>query len=177
MNRFCIECNLQVAQNGWFIIKPVYLRGSMMMSTWEEILVFGSLKAQQMNSSRTFCSPKLSLQSWINHYIHKKFPEYPHGITVRILVIVIQFHSTFHGLKITNCIDSQTSSGTSFACAKKMCAFVDTDLLLNMKMVAEIYIDVTFEPASLQNGRFQEEMGKQKLSFQNRSLPFKMGHL
>ena len=37
--------------------------------------------------SRTFCSLKLSLESWILHCLCKKFPEYPPDITIGIWLI------------------------------------------------------------------------------------------
>ena len=58
--------------------------------------LFESLKSAL---SRTSNSPKLSPGSWILHCFCENFPEYPPDILIQTF---IEFHSTFHCLKITN---------------------------------------------------------------------------
>ena len=87
----CIRSNLQVAQNGRFVINPVHPGGGTMDSKLWYFRLFKSLKNAR---SRTFQSPKLSLGSWISHFICENFPEYPPDIIIpaSIIVYLIQQH-------------------------------------------------------------------------------------
>ena len=49
--------------------------------------------------SRSFCSPKLSLESWIYIAFARSFPEYPPNITIRISIIVYLITQCFSWLK------------------------------------------------------------------------------
>ena len=135
MSDFHIRSNLQVAQNGRFVINPIYSRGSTMVA---KFLDFGLSESLKMHSLGAFCSPKLSLESRILHSLPENFPEYLPNITIgtstSIIVYLIPQH-LFHGSKITNCSDFKTLPDVSFACVKTISAFVDTDLKLMMKMV------------------------------------------
>ena len=62
---FNIRSNLRVAQNGRLVLEPVYIRSGTMMLTCGEILDFKLSESSKNELSRTFCSPKLSLESWI----------------------------------------------------------------------------------------------------------------
>ena len=55
--------NPRVAQNERFIMKPVYLGGSTMVPTRGKILNFRLSESLKNKLSRTFCSPKVSLES------------------------------------------------------------------------------------------------------------------
>ena len=69
-------------------MKPVYLRGSTMVPTGGKVVNFRHCESLKNQLSGTFCSPKLSLESWITlHCLHKNFPEYPHDITGISIVV------------------------------------------------------------------------------------------
>ena len=59
-----IFSNLWVAQNRRFVINPVYPGGGTLVA---KILDFRLTESQKNAFSNTFCSPKLSLGSWILH--------------------------------------------------------------------------------------------------------------
>ena len=52
-------------QNERFVMKPVFLRGSTMVLTGGKILYFRVFESSKNELSRTFCSPNLSIESWI----------------------------------------------------------------------------------------------------------------
>ena len=76
-----IRSNLGVGQYGRFVINPVYLAGGAIVAKLLDFRLFEDLKNAL---STTFCSPKLSLGSWILHC----FPKYPPDIILRTSVIV-----------------------------------------------------------------------------------------
>ena len=80
-----IRSNLPVAQNGRFLTKPVYLWGATMVLTRDNILDFRVSKIPKNKLFRTFCSPKLFLESWNLHWLRENFPDYPRDITLVIL--------------------------------------------------------------------------------------------
>ena len=55
-NPFGIRSNLQVAENGRFVVKPVYPGGGIMLP---KILDFRLYEILKTALSRTFCSPEL----------------------------------------------------------------------------------------------------------------------
>ena len=76
---FFIRSNLRVAQNGRFVINPVYLE----VVPWSpQFGILGSLESLEKAFFRTLLSPKLILESWIPHYLCESSPEYPLGITI-----------------------------------------------------------------------------------------------
>ena len=60
---WCIRFNPRVAQKESFMMKPVYLGGSTMVSTRRKTLNFGLRESLNIKLSRTFYSPRLSLES------------------------------------------------------------------------------------------------------------------
>ena len=127
-----IRFNLQVAQNERFIIYPAYPRGGTMVVKILDFKLFQSLKNGLF---RTFCSPKLSLGSWILHCFCKNFPEYPPNITIRTSTIVYLIPQHFSWFKHYKVLILKLVPGGSFASAKTIIAFIDVDLLLMIKMM------------------------------------------
>ena len=126
--------NLRIAQNERFVINPVYSRGSNMVVKILNFRLFESLKNAL---SRTFSSPKLSLESWILHYLCKNFPEYPPEIIIKTSIIVYVIPQYFSWFKNYKLLILKLVPSASFACAKTISAFVDLNLLLMIKMVAK----------------------------------------
>ena len=71
--------NLWIAQNGRFVINPVYAAGGTVVAKTLDFRLFENLKNAL---SKTFCSPKLFLGSWILLCLHENFPEYQPGIMI-----------------------------------------------------------------------------------------------
>ena len=109
-----IRSNLRVAQNGRFVLSTVYPGGGTMIA---KILDFRLSENQKNALLRTCCSLKLSLESWILLCFSETFPEYPRELQTLLVLTLVP--------------------GTSFASAKTMSAFVDMDLLLMVKILAE----------------------------------------
>ena len=119
-----IRSNFRVAQNGMLIMGPLYLGSGTMMLTWRKFLDFRFSESSKNECSRTFLST------------------YPWKVEFSIIFALdfssISSRHTFRVLKITNCIDSQSRSWHFFClCQSNMC-FSWQDLLLMMKMEAEI---------------------------------------
>ena len=109
-----IRSNLRVAQNGKFVLNTVYPGGGTMIA---KILDFRLSENQKNALLRTCCSLKLSLESWILLCFSETFPEYPRELQTLLVLTLVP--------------------GTSFASDKTMSAFVDMDLLLMVKILAE----------------------------------------
>ena len=87
--RIFIPSNLWEAQNGRFIMKPVYSGGGNMVSVGGKILDFRlSRKPKKCTLQGTFRTPKLSLESWILQCFRENFAEYLCDITIRISIII-----------------------------------------------------------------------------------------
>ena len=69
----------------------VHAGGCSMVSVRGKILDLRLPESLQNKLSRTFCSTKLSLESWVLHYLHENFPEYPSEITIGISIIIYKF--------------------------------------------------------------------------------------
>ena len=80
-----IRSNLGVGQYGRFVINPVYLAGGAIVAKLLDFRLFEDVKN---TLSRTFCSPKLYLGSWILRCLCDNFPKYPPDIILRTSVIV-----------------------------------------------------------------------------------------
>ena len=129
-----IRSNLQVALNGRFIINSVYSRDGAMVVKFLDFRLLESLKSAL---SRTFCSPKLSLESWILHCLCENFPEYPPDIIIQTSIIVYLISQHFSWFKNYKLFIVKLVPDAYFASAKTISAFVGPDLLLMMKMVAK----------------------------------------
>ena len=79
---------LRVAQNGRFLSKSVYVKGGTMVPTRGKILDFKISESPKNKLFRTFCSLKLSLKSFIFHFLRTNLPECPRDITLGILILV-----------------------------------------------------------------------------------------
>ena len=71
--------NLQVDQNGRFVINPVHVGGGSMVA---KILNFRLSESLKNALSSILPSSELSLESSILHFLCKNLPEYPPGITM-----------------------------------------------------------------------------------------------
>ena len=80
-----MRSNFRLSHNGRFVINPVYPVGCTMVAKILNFKLFESLKNAL---SRTFCSAKLSLGSWISHFLCENFPEYPPDIILWTSIIV-----------------------------------------------------------------------------------------
>ena len=87
-----ICCSLQITQN-WQVCN-----GYNISQRWQQS--FRLSESLKNALFRTFCSPKLSLESWILHCLHKNFPAYPHEITIGNLIIVYLTLQHFSWFKI-----------------------------------------------------------------------------
>ena len=94
-----------------------------MLSKSLDFRFFESLKSAL---SRTFCSPKLSLESWILHSLCENFPEYPleRAMQTSIIVYLIPQHCPW--FKNYKLLILKLVLGFFFACAKTISPFVDT---------------------------------------------------
>ena len=129
-----IRSNLWVGQYGRFVINPVYPVGGAIVAKLLDFRLFEDLKNAL---SRTFCSPKLSLESWILHCLCDSFPKYPPDIILRTSVIVYLIPQHFLWFNNYKLYWFLLVSGASFASAKTRSVFVDTDLQLMMKRVVK----------------------------------------
>ena len=126
-----IRSNLQVAQNGRFLINPIYPGGSTMFAN---LLDFGLSESMKVCFPATICSPKLSLQSLILYCLRENFLEYPPNITTGTSIMVYLTPILwFKNYKL--CIGFQILPDASFASVKIINAFVDTILKLTIKTV------------------------------------------
>ena len=132
-SRHPIRSNFRVVQHGRFMISPVYPRGDTMVA---KILDFRLFKNLQKGIFRTFCSPKLSLESLILHCLCENFLEYPSEITIRISAIVYLIPQHFSWFKNYTVLIPKLIPGSSFASSKTIRALFGTDLLLIVRMVA-----------------------------------------
>ena len=57
-----------------------------MVPTGGKILKFRLCESLKNELTKTFCSPKLSLESRMLHYLRENFPEYPRDIEISIIV-------------------------------------------------------------------------------------------
>ena len=115
-----IRSNLWVARNGRFGVS-VYSGGGTMVVKILDFRFFQSLKS---GLSRTFCSPKSSLGSWILYCLCENFPEYPsdiHNTNSNNSYLIPQHFSGFknYKLKILKLVP-----GASFAsCQNNKCFY------------------------------------------------------
>ena len=115
-----IRSNLWVSQNGRIVINLVYLGGGTMVAKIFDFRFFESLKNA---ISRTFCSPKLSLESWILHSLCENFPEHPPGKAIRTSVTVYLMTQDFSWFKNYKLLILKLVPGASFSRAKTKCFF------------------------------------------------------
>ena len=94
-----IRSNFQVARKGRFVTKPKYLGDGTMVPTRGKILDFRFPESPKNELSRTFCSPKSSLQSWIFHCLFENFREYLRDIPLAISIIVYSVPQHFSWFK------------------------------------------------------------------------------
>ena len=78
-SRVIILSNLRVAQNGRFVVNLAYPGGGTMLP---KILDFRLFKSLKNALSRTFYSPRLSLESSISRCLRENFSEYAFDITI-----------------------------------------------------------------------------------------------
>ena len=116
-----IRSNLWVGQYGRFVINPVYLAGGAIVAKLLDFRLFEDVKN---TLSRTFCSPKLSLGSWILRCLCDNFPKYPPDIILRTSVIVYLIPQHFLWFKNCKLYWFLLVSGASFASAKTRSVFV-----------------------------------------------------
>ena len=89
----CIRSNLRVAQNARFIMEPVYLGSGTMIPIRGETLNFRLSESRKINSPELFALPNFHWKIEFCIVFARAFSK-------------ISTRRTFHGLKITNCIDS-----------------------------------------------------------------------
>ena len=85
----CIRLNLRVAQNGRFVKNPVYPGGDTMFAKFLDFSFFESLKNALF---RAFCSPNISLESWILHCLRENFLKYSPDIAICTLTVYLNLH-------------------------------------------------------------------------------------
>ena len=70
-----------------FILNPVYPKGGTMVFIVGKILDFRLSESPKNEISRSYCSPKLFLESWMLHFLCKNLPQYARDVIIGISVI------------------------------------------------------------------------------------------
>ena len=114
-----------VAQNGRFVMNPVYPGGVTMLDTGEKSLDYRPSEMPKNALSRTF------------YFVFARVFQNIHVTAIRTLILVYSIPQKISWIDWSNCIDSQTRSWRFFCFYQSNSCFFYTDLLLMMKMVAE----------------------------------------
>ena len=85
-SHFCICSNLRVALNWRFVISSVYPVRRLHHSC--QNFGFWALWKPENASSKSFCSPRSSLESWTLHCFRENFLKYPPNITIGTSFVV-----------------------------------------------------------------------------------------
>ena len=102
-----------------------------------KIFYFSLSESLKNSLFRTFSSPKSSLEHWILHFLCKNLPEYPPDITMWTSAIVYLIPQNFSWFKNYRVLISKLVPDDSFNSTKTIKAFIDTDLLIMMKMLTK----------------------------------------
>ena len=143
-----------VAQNGRFVMNPVYPGGVTMLDTGEKSLDHRPSEMPKNALSRTF------------YFVFARVFQNIHVTAIRTLVLVYSIPQKISWIDWSNCIDSQTRSWRFFASIKAIRAFFTRIYCWWWRWLPR----VTLKPRSFQKGRFQEELGGRELSSQSGSL-------